>query len=79
MERQERGVVCMDDDGSSIDLEGEEECQSIDDEEDIDDDEDIEGEEDVDDEDSGSIDLDGEEEDITIIASEVGDVHCAQE
>ena len=83
MERQERGVVCMDDDGSSIDLEGEEECQSIDDEEDIDDDEDdvqdIEGEEDVDDEDSGSIDLDGEEEDITIIASEVGDVHCALE
>jgi len=83
VERQERGVVCMDDDDSSIDLEGEEECQSIDDEEDIDDDEDdvqdIEGEEDVDDEDSGSIDLDGEEEDITIIASEVRDVHCAQE
>ena len=36
VERQERGVVCLDDDGFSIDLEGEEECQSIDDEEDID-------------------------------------------
>ena len=60
----------MDDDGSSIDLEGEEECQSIDDEEeDIDDDEhdvdEVEGEEDFDEEDSGSLVL--EEEDIEVI------------
>ena len=69
VEREERGVVCMDDDGSSIDLEGEEECQSIDDEEeDIDDGEhdvdEVEGEEDFDEEDSGSLVL--EEEDIEV-------------
>ena len=72
VERQERGVVCLDDDISSIDLEDEEECQSIDDEEeDIDDDEDdvdeVEEEEDFDEEESGSMHLDEEEEDIRVI------------
>ena len=70
VERQERGVVCMDDDGS-IDLEGEEECQSIDDEEDIDDDEEDEVEED-----SGSMDIDEEEEDIKVNAGEIENVYC---
>ena len=70
VERQERGVVCMDDDGS-IDLEEEEECQSIDDEEVIDDDE----EDDVG-EDSGSMDIDEEEEDIKVNAGEDENVYC---
>ena len=34
VERQEREVACMEDDDFSIDLECEEECESIDDEED---------------------------------------------
>ena len=72
VERQERGVVCMDDDGSSIDLEEEEECRSIDDEEDIDDEDDVD---DIEEEDSGSMDVDEEEEDIEDIASEVEGVH----
>ena len=69
VERQERGVVCMDDDGSSIDLEEEEECRSIDDEEDIDDEDD--GDDIEEEEDSGSMDV----EDIEVIASEVEGVH----
>ena len=33
VERQETGLVGMEDDGSSIDLQSEDECQSLDDEE----------------------------------------------
>ena len=59
-ERREGEVVYMDDDGSSIDLDDEEECQSIDVEEDIDDSEE---------DDSINSDLDEEEEDIKVIES----------
>jgi len=82
VEIQERGVVCMDDDDSSIDLEAEEECRSIDDEEeDVDEDEtnvdDFEEEEDIDEEGSDSVNLDVEEEDIEVNASEDEDAYCS--
>ena len=73
----------MDDDDSSIDLEAEEECRSIDDEEeDVDEDEtnvdDFEEEEDIDEEGSDSVNLDVEEEDIEVNASEDEDGYCSQ-
>ena len=69
-------------DGSSIDLEAEEECRSIDDEEeDVDEDEsdvdDFEEEEDIDEESSDGVNLDEEEEDIEVTASEVEDANCS--
>ena len=72
-EIQERGIVFMDDDASSIDLEAEEECRSIDDDEsDVDD---FEEEEDIDEESPDSVNLDEEEEDIEVTANEVEDAN----